>query len=132
MSLNASAQTKSGPVKVHPNLKKERDACDFNQAQLSEFMWGGEDKLKKHLKYSKLFANDPVMRNHPKMYDYNREELIEEAYRRLHRMHEIMGDKKMNYTNILYFTLLTMGLVIDLYQFLILFLDTGFPPSHYV
>jgi hypothetical protein len=80
---------------------------------LSEIIWGGEDKLKKHKKYSKLFANDPVMRNHPRIYDYTREELIEEGYKRLHRIHEIVGEKKMQYTNILYFTLLTMGLVIN-------------------
>ena len=78
---------------IHPNLVHERKQCDFNQEQLSEILWswfGSKEGLKTFRKLSKTFANDPILRNQPNYCEMEREELIEEGYKKLSRINEVM------------------------------------------
>lgn len=45
------------------------------------------------------------------MYDMGREEILEEAYKKLHRVFEVHKIEEVNVFNILYYTVITNGFV---------------------
>lgn len=90
-------QSTSSNTTVNPSLQEERDKIDFNQKQLSTMIWGGEEKYAKHQAIMKFFANDPVLRNKPAQYDFTREEVMVDAFKRMNRIFEVYNFDEINY-----------------------------------
>ena len=101
--------------RVSPDLQEERDKCNFNQAELTEILYGGKANREEYLSWAREMENDPILRNNEQWYELTREEMMEKQFQKLRRFYEINREKyfynqKATYSAYFYST--TQGLVI--------------------
>lgn len=93
------------PTTININLKEERSRLDFDQEQLSNVLWGGDENIKKIRYLMDLFANDPILKNSHFFYEMTREEKIEYHYQKLPRIYE-MAPEDITYKNVFIYVLM--------------------------
>lgn len=68
---------RTGSIKnkiVSPDLIEERQKCNFNSQELTEFLYNGKENVNKIQDYIETIDKDPILRNSHKFYDMTREE----------------------------------------------------------
>ncbi|CDW74570.1 acyl-oxidase family protein [Stylonychia lemnae] len=86
---------KTGSIKdkvVAEDLLAERKNLNFDQLELTNFVFGGEENYKNYQEWTKILESDPILHNHHEFYEFTREEQIEHNLQKVKRMYEI--DKK--------------------------------------
>jgi len=63
--------------RVHSDLQKERDRCNFDQEELYEVFIGGPNAKAKVASWISMLESEPLLGNSHAFYDMSREEQIE-------------------------------------------------------
>jgi len=74
---------------INPTLDEERQRCNFDQEQVAEIMWGSKQSLTQFRKIRDLMAKDPILQNTVAWNDLERDEQMEDGYRKLNRKMKI-------------------------------------------
>ena len=70
--------------KVNPDLAEERTLRDFDQAELTQLIYGGN--LERHHEYKEMLEKNPIMQSTMALYDMSREEQMERSMKILNHI----------------------------------------------
>ncbi|CDW75768.1 acyl-coenzyme a oxidase [Stylonychia lemnae] len=83
---------RTGSIKnkiVASDLEEERKNLNFDQMELTEFLYYGKENYAKYQGWIKLVEKEPILANHHSWYDMTREEQMECQLQKSRRMYEI-------------------------------------------
>ena len=88
----AVVQPRMGSIKnkiVASDLEEERKKCNFDQKELSTLLWGGQQDYARVKGIWGDLQADKGLQTTEKWYDMTREEMMEDALRRLRRYYDL-------------------------------------------
>ena len=89
-------QPRLGSIKnkvVASDLEEERKKCNFDQKELSTHIWGGQHTYSYVKGIWADLLSDKGLQATEKWYDMTREEMMEDALKRLRRYYDLFRDK---------------------------------------
>lgn len=82
---------------VASDLEDERKKLNFNQTELTHFLFGGKAKHEEYQEWIRFMEADPILKNDHTWYEMTREEQMECMLKKARRVYEL--DKKKYYND---------------------------------
>ncbi len=88
---------------VAPEMKEERDKCNFDQNEMSELLYGGKEWLDTVKGWNKDFDSDQILRNSEKWYEMTRAEQLEINMAKMKQLYLTNKEKYYHKLGLVYF-----------------------------
>jgi len=94
--MTSTPVPRTGSIKdkvVAPDLLEERKKCNYDQAELSAYLWGGPAEQERVRGFYRDMESHPDTVFTEKFYDMTREEQIEDGLKRFRAYYDLYSEK---------------------------------------